>query len=53
MIAGHRHTVMFTDMIVQHGVVHRPEFPEGTEPGRDSVYPVSACLPSGSLSAIF
>ena len=44
VIAGHRHTVMFTDIVVQCGVAHCPEFTEGTEPRRDSVYPISACL---------
>ena len=44
VIAGHRHTVMFTDMVVQRGVVHRPEFTEGTEPCCDLVYPISTCL---------
>ena len=32
VMAGHRHTIMFTDMIVQRGVIHCPEFTEGTEP---------------------
>ena len=44
MIAGHRHTVVLTNMVVQRGVVRRPEFTEGTKPRRDSVYPVRACL---------
>ena len=46
VIAGRHHTVMLTDMIVQGGVVRRPEFTEGTEPHRDSVYPISARLAS-------
>ena len=44
VVAGHCHTVMFTDMIVQREVIRRPEFTEGTEPCHDSVYPVSARL---------
>ena len=44
VIAGHRDTVVFTNMVVQRGVVHRPEFTEGTEPCCDSVYPISTCL---------
>ena len=44
VIAGHRHTVVFTNMVVQCGVVHHPEFTEGTKPHHDSVYSVRACL---------
>ena len=44
VIAGHHHTIMFTDMVVQRRVIHRPEFTEGTEPHCDSVYPISTRL---------
>ena len=44
VMTRHRHTVMLTNMIVQRRVVHRPKLTEGTEPCRDSVYPVSARL---------
>ena len=44
VIAGCCHTVVFTNMVVQCGVVRRPEFTEGTEPYCDSAYPVSAHL---------
>ena len=44
VIAGHCHTIMLMDMIVQRGVVCHPEFTERTEPHHDSVYPISAHL---------
>ena len=44
VIAGHCHTIVLTNMVVQCGVIHHPVFTEGTKPRRDSVYPVRACL---------
>ena len=44
MIAGHHHTVVLTNMVVQHGVIRHPEFTEGTKPHCDSVYPIRACV---------
>ena len=44
VIAGHCHIVVLTNMVVQRGVIHHPEFTEGTKPHRDLVYPIRACL---------
>ena len=44
IITKHCHTVMLTNMIVQHGVIRHPELTEGTEPHRDLVYSVGAHL---------
>ena len=44
MIAGHRHTIVFTNMVVQCGVIRHPVFTEGTKSHCDSVYPIRACL---------